>query len=272
MNKSIVLSQSLKKIIKDIAEVARMIWKCGWAENSAGNISVNVTEHVPEDIGELSKFLSGEIDKSYPELSGLSFFITVAGARMCDLAKKPSENAFIMRLAQESSRYHILWGMRSDLGFKPTSEIHSHLRIHRLLLGKKAPQKVIIHAHPEELVALTDLKEYKQEDKLNRLIWSISPETKIIIKKGVGLVPYLIPGSDELARATIKAIEKHDVVLWEKHGCLAIGKEVHETFDLIDILNKAARTFFACKSAGLEPEGLSAAQLDKLEHLFGSKK
>jgi rhamnulose-1-phosphate aldolase len=272
MGKSIAVSQDLENIITDIAEVARILWKLGWAESNAGNISVNVTEHIPDDIRELNKFPSREIDKSYPGLSGFSFFITGVGTRMCDLAEEPSGNACILRIAEKSNRYQILWGGRSDLGFKPTSEIHSHLSIHRFLLQKKAPQKVIIHAHPEELIALMDVKEYKQESKLNRLLWSMNPAAKIIIQKGVGLVPYRVPGSEELAQATVKAIEKHDVVLWEKHGCLAIGVDVLETFDQIDILNKAAQTFFTCKSAGLDPEGLSDAQLDEIKRLFSPKK
>ena len=272
MGKSIAISQDLENIITNIAEVARILWKLGWAESNAGNISVNVTEHIPEDIKELNKFPSKEIDKSYPGLSGFSFFITGAGTRMRDLAKEPSENACILRLAEKSNRYHILWGGRSDLSVEPTSEIHSHLSIHRFLLQKKAPQKVIIHAHPEELIALTHVHEYKQESKLNRLLRSMNPAVKIIIQKGVGLVPYRVPGSDELAQATVKAIEKHDVVLWEKHGCLAIGADVLEAFDRVDILNKAARIFFMCKNAGLDPEGLSDAQLDKVERLSWSKK
>jgi rhamnulose-1-phosphate aldolase len=272
MNKSIAVSQDLEKIIKDIAEVAKILWELGWAESNAGNISVNVTEHIPKDIGGLNEFPSAEIGKSYPELSGDSFFITGAGARMRDLAKEPSENACILRIAEKSNRYHIIWGKRPDSGFEPTSEFQCHLSIHGFLIAKKASQKVVIHAHPEELIALTHVKEYRQEGKLNRLLWSMNPETKIIIKKGIGLVPYLIPGSDELAQATIKAIEKHDVILWEKHGCLAIGKDVLETFDQVDILNKAARTFFTCKSAGLDPEGLSDAQLLEIERLFWRKK
>jgi len=268
----IELEQGLEKIIKDTAEVARILWELGWAESSAGNISVNVTEYIPEDTKELNKAPSREIDKSYPELSGFSFFITGAGARMRDLAKVTSENSCILRIAEKSNRYHILWGKSSGLSFEPTSELHAHLSIHSFLHEKKAPQKVIIHAHPEELIALTHVKEYRQEHKLNRLLWSMNPETKIIIKKGVGLVPYRVPGSDELAQATIKALENHDVVLWEKHGCLAIGVDVVETFDNVDILNKAARIFFRCKNAGLRPEGLSDVQLDELERLFWTKK
>ncbi|GAH30687.1 unnamed protein product, partial [marine sediment metagenome] len=110
MGKSIAVSQDLGNIITDIAEVARILWKLGWAESNAGNISVNVTEHITDDIRELNKFPSKEIDKSYPELSGFSFFITGAGARMRDLAKEPSGNACILRIAEKSNRYHVLWG------------------------------------------------------------------------------------------------------------------------------------------------------------------
>ncbi len=272
MEKSIAISQELEKIIKDTAEVARILWEMGWAESSAGNISVNVTEHIPGVIKELDKAPSFEIDKSYPELSGFSFFITGAGARMRDLAKATSENACILRIAEKSNRYHILWGMKSGISFEPTSELHTHLNIHSFLLGKRAPQRVIIHSHPEELIALTHVKEFKQESKLNHVLWSMNPETKIIIQKGLGLVPYCVPGSDELAKATIRVLEKHDVVLWEKHGCLAIGVDVVETFDQVDILNKSARIFFRCKNAGFRPEGLSDAQLDELERLFWTKK
>ena len=175
------LEQELEKIIKDAAEVARILWELGWAESSAGNISVNVTECIPEDIKELNKAPSREIDKSYPELSGFSFFITGAGARMRDLAKVTPENACILRIGKQSNRYHVLWGKKSGIRFEPTSELHTHLSIHRFLHEKKAPQKVIIHAHPEELIALTHVKEYKQENILNRLLWSMNPETKIII-------------------------------------------------------------------------------------------
>ncbi len=272
MHESMVISQDLEKIIKNIAEVAHFLWELGWAERNTGNISVNVTEFMPENIKELNKFHDGELNKGYPELSGFSFFITGAGTRMRDLAKEPSENACILRISEKSNKYLILWGMKPDLDFGPTLELPSHLNIHRFLLGKKAPQKVIIHTHPDELIALTHVKEYKQKYKLNRLLWSMNPETKIVIRKGVGFVPYHVPGSEELAQATIKSLEKHNVVLWEKHGCLAIGMDVLETFDLIDIINKAARQFFICKSAGLDPEGLSGAQLDEIDRIFWRKK
>lgn len=107
MGRSIAVSQDLENIITDIAEVARILWELGWAESNAGNISVNVTEHIPEDIGELNKFPSKEIDKSYPELSGFSFFITGAGARMRDLAKEPSGNACILHSLYRGRLTHL---------------------------------------------------------------------------------------------------------------------------------------------------------------------
>lgn len=42
----------------------------------------------------------------------------------------------------------------------------------------------------------------------------------------VGIVPYEIPGTLALAHATIRQLEEHDVVFWEKHGILAVGEDL----------------------------------------------
>ena len=39
------------------------------------------------------------------------------------------------------------------------------------------------------------------------------------------------------------AAEGHDVVLWEKHGVLAVDTDIIEAFDQIDVLNKAAQIY-----------------------------
>jgi rhamnulose-1-phosphate aldolase len=68
-------------------------------------------------------------------------------------------------------------------------------------------------------------------------------ETAFFIPEGVGYVGMEIPGSQELAKATLKSLKNHKVVVWEKHGCLAVGKDVHDAFDRIDLMAKAARIY-----------------------------
>jgi len=91
------------------------------------------------------------------------------------------------------------------------------------------------------------------------------PETMLFVPKGVGFVKYTTPGTEEIAFDTIKVLRNFQVALWEKHGVFAIGEDVLDTFDNIDILAKSAKIFFLTKSAGYEPEGLSNKELEKLK-------
>jgi hypothetical protein len=43
------------------------------------------------------------------------------------------------------------------------------------------------------------------------------PETKAFCPRGLGIIPYQLPGSVEMAEATIQELADYDVVMWEKH-------------------------------------------------------
>lgn len=57
------------------------------------------------------------------------------------------------------------------------------------------------------------------------------PETRAFCPKGLGIVPYELPGSERLADRTIEQLGDYDVVMWEKHGALAVGEDPVEAFD-----------------------------------------
>jgi rhamnulose-1-phosphate aldolase len=124
-----------------------------------------------------------------------------------------------------------------------------------------------MHTHAHELVTLTHAKEFCDQKILNKLLWSMHPETVIFVPQGVGFVPYILPGSVEIAIKTVKSLQEHNVVVWEKHGVLAIGKSVADTFDVIDILAKSAGIFFLCRSANIVPDSFTDEQLAELRKL-----
>ena len=109
----------------------------------------------------------------------------------------------------------------------------------------------------------------KAAQPAGRTLWSMIPECRIIVPKGVGIVPYEIPGTLALAHATIRQLEEHDVVFWEKHGILAVGEDLIECFDAIDTLSKSAQIYFSARMTGYEPEGMTEQQLDDLVPAFG---
>jgi len=258
----------LKEIIFEVAEIAEYLWQRGWAERNAGNISVNISELVAKDFDGLNDYPFFELTNDYPELSDKYFFVSGTGKRMRDLAREPLNNALLIRLNKQGRGYWIISGKKNAVGnFKPTSELPTHLGIHQLIQQRASTEKVVIHTHANELVALTQIREFCNEEKLNKLLWGMHPETMVFVPQGVGFVPYVTPGTEQIAIETLKALQNHNVVLWEKHGVFAIGESVFDTFDTIDILGKSARIFFLVNGSGYKAEGLDDEQLKILKEL-----
>ena len=270
MTETGINNEVLKGIIDSIAEISGYIWQKGWAEKNAGNISVNLKEVLDVSTVDLNRSPYRNLPLAYEALAGVCFFVTGTGMKMRDIARDPMKNALIIRIDDKGKGYHIISPSAGETlqNLRPTSELASHLGIHSMIAVRGSGQKAVIHTHVDELCALTQLPQFCNEEKLNRLLWGMHPETRIFVPGGVGFVPYCIPGSAELANATIKALANHDVALWEKHGVFAIGDTVDNTFDTIDILAKSASIFFTCHSSGYEPEGLTDKQIDELGKLI----
>ncbi|MHA1569548.1 MAG: class II aldolase/adducin family protein, partial [Alphaproteobacteria bacterium] len=143
------------------------------------------------------------------------------------------------------------------------------LRIHEHLRRQDAPQSVVLHTHPTELIALSHLPDCREQAAFNRALWCVHPEVKYNLPRGVGLVPYTMPGTEALAQATVDVFRRgYPVALWQWHGCVAIGADVGVAFDLIHIANKAAKINLLCRAAGFAPEGLTDAQLSEFARAF----
>lgn len=141
--------------------------------------------------------------------------------------------------------------------------------MHDYLVGAGRPERAVVHTHPIELVAMTHNPEFLGKDVLTRLLWSMIPETRAFCPKGLGIVPYTLPGSQELADRTIALLDDYDVVMWTKHGALAIGTDLIEAFDQIDVLSKSAKIYESARSMGFVPTGMSDAEMQELKEVFG---
>ncbi|MDE6692426.1 MAG: class II aldolase/adducin family protein, partial [Muribaculaceae bacterium] len=126
-----------------------------------------------------------------------------------------------------------------------------------------------VHTHPIELVAMSHNPEFLKKDVLTNILWSMIPETKAFCPRGLGIVPYMLPSSVELADATIKAIDDdYDVVMWEKHGVFAVGPDVMEAFDMIDTLTKSAIIYQDACCMGFKPDGMTDEQMKEISTVF----
>jgi len=263
--------KELKPVLAQVAGVAQYLWDRGWAERNAGNFSINVTGFFQEkDFGHFASFPFFPLSKEYPGLVRTIFLVSGTGTRMRDMAHRPAENLCFVYISDSGSPFHILGDHREGDCVKPTSELVTHLAIQQQLLQKKSPEKVVLHAHVTELIALTQLAQFKSEEAVNSLLWSMHPETMLFLPDGVGFVPYTLARTEHIAASTLGKLKNHKAVLWEKHGCLAVGITLPDAFDTIDILAKSAKIYLLGKATGMEPEGLTPEQLKEIrESLSG---
>lgn len=264
--KSILIGRpQLEKEVNKIAEVAGYLWQNGWAERNGGNITVNVTEFVDDEIRNMSPISDvKQIGVTLPALKGCYFYCKGTEKRMRDLARWPMDNGSVIRILDDCASYVII----ADNPVMPTSELPSHLTVHAHLIESGSAYKATVHTHPIELVAMSHNKAFLGKDVLTNILWSMIPETKAFCPLGLGVVPYELPGSNMLADATLKELEEYDVVLWEKHGVFAKGLDVMDAFDQIDVLSKSAKIYINSKCMGYEPEGMSQEQMAEMTKAF----
>jgi len=258
----------LPGIQEQITDVAGYLWEKGWAESNAGNLSYNITEIVDGipmgfDFGELQPLQS-----RYGHLADHLILLTATGSRMRNVHKSVYENSCLVLLNAEGTGYRQLLKPGLESKLKPTSELPSHLAIHNMLVGENRKEKAVVHTHPRYIIALTHIREFCDQERINNMLWGIQPETCVFVHDGIGFIPYLLTGSEAIADATLDALKDHRVLLWEKHGCLAIGETLYDAFDLIDIVEKSISIFFTCKNAGYDMEGISLENLRQLRGHF----
>ncbi len=262
MIKTFIKNEETLKAIDDIQDVAALLVNRGWAERNGGNLSLRLPDNMVEAPEKL--YLQAKLDTPFPDLANNVFIITATGSKFRNFNKEVNEELGIIQISEDGNSFYIL--QPNYKKFAPTSELISHLHLHSWLKANNREEKVVLHSHPTELIAISHLEEFADQKHLQDQLWKMMPEVKVFVPKGIGLVPYLTPGSKELADATLEEAKTHSLVLWQMHGCLAMGKDVWETYDFLDLMNKAATIYLLCLKSGSKPRGISDQDLKELEN------
>ena len=62
----------------------------------------------------------------------------------------------------------------------------------------------------------------------------------VVFPGGVGVVPWMVPGGADIARATSEQMKTFDAVVWASHGLFVSGADFDATFGLLHTIEKAA--------------------------------
>ena len=223
-------------------------WQHGWHEANGGNLSYRMDG---EDVAVCKPYLSVRtpwIDAgvSAPGVGGELFVVTGAGKYMRKVPIDLHENIGIVDMNAAGDSYRVVWGF-SDSG-RPTSEFETHLLVHEVCSKlSDGADRVVYHAHTPYLTALTTA--FMLDSRvLTRVLWKSTTETMIAAPEGVGVLPFVQPGSKELARQTAELMKDFRAVVWSGHGITACSETFDDTYGLIDSLEKAAKVYVLARA------------------------
>ena len=214
-------------------------WEQGWHERNGGNLSYRIrleeVEAVKEDF-EPKEWQP--IGTTVPKLAKEYFIVTGSCKYFRNVIIKPEDSICIIELDEKGENYRIVWGLVN--GGRPTSELPTHLMNHEVkMIATGGNHRVIYHAHPTNIIALTFV--LPLEDKVfTRELWEMSTECPVIFPEGVGVVPWMVPGSRDIAVATSELMKKYNLAIWAHHGMFASGEDFDLTFGLMHTAEKSA--------------------------------
>jgi rhamnulose-1-phosphate aldolase len=260
------LNDAVKREIEKVSEVSQYLWQREWAERNGGNISVDVTD-IYGDIGQVGpeRHLALQLPKS---CAGRIYYVKGTGQRIREL-REPDYAGCVLQISADAHGFHILWGGHASDDFAPTSEFISHVKILEAKRAQGSTDKSVVHTHPLELIALSHHPDVSKSSELfTHTCWKMLPEVRAFVPRGVGMIPYCLPSSEELADRTTASLLVNDVAVWEKHGATASGIDVLQAFDYVDVANKGAKLYLMCLASGYEPEGVTQENMDILKRVF----
>jgi rhamnulose-1-phosphate aldolase len=224
--------------IKDMAEITHHMWMQGWDELNGGNISYLL------DKDEVEKYINvlepqRIINLSFPvkELAGKYFIVTGSGKFFRNVIKDPEANLGVLRVGENGECVEILWGLRNEA--VPTSELASHFMSHIERLKVDPTHRIVLHTHATNVIAMTFTHDL-DELKFTKTLWEMCTECIVVFPDGVSVIPWIVPGSNEIGRETAKKMKDHRIVIWPHHGIFGTGSSMDKAFGLIETVEKAA--------------------------------
>lgn len=142
-------------------------------------------------------------------------------------------------------------------GDKPTKE----MPLHSAFYDTRSSAGAVVHLHSCHSVALSMLPDVDEDNFLPPL----TPYG--IMKLGkVKLLPYFLPGADEIGQAVRGLAGKRSAVMLANHGPVVAGKDVEAACYAIEELEETAK--LAILTRGMKPNGLNENEVQHLVNGF----
>jgi len=256
--------------IQSMVKATTDMWLKGWDERNGGNVSLRLLD---QDLEPYAHLLNPDrtlpVGEKIAGLGGQYYLVTGSGKYFRNVQMDPEENLGIVRVGADEESIQLLWGFRDNA--VPTSELSAHLKSHcaRQQVNGGA-SRVIMHCHATNLIALTYVLELSSA-VITRALWEMSTECLVVFPDGVGVLRWMVPGTNTIGAATAESMRKHSLTLWPFHGVFGSGATLDEAFGLIDTAEKAAEILVKVVSMGGMKHTIQKQELLDLAERFQVK-
>lgn len=260
--------------VREMCATAANMYRLGWDERNGGNISYMLDESAVKEYLDIDNVIRdiplmgvNEVDFDITPLIGKYFIVTGTGKYFKNVEGDPETNLGIVRIGKDGKHIELLWGFKD--GGRPTSEFPAHMMSHMARLKVDPENRVVIHSHPTNTLAMNFVHEL-DEKKFTHTLWEMCTECIVVFPEGVGILPWMLCGTSEIGKATAKKMEEFRLVVWAMHGIYGAGKTLDETFGLIETVEKAAQIYMLiCNRPRVNT--IKDEDMVKLVELFGVK-
>ena len=232
--------------VEEMKKLTANMYRLGWDERNGGNVSYMLDEALVSEYLDTTKVIrtipTGFDAKA---LIGKIFIVTGTGKYFKNVQDDPENNLGIIRIAADGTTAELLWGY-SD-GGRFTSELPAHLMSHMARLEVDPANRVIMHTHPTYTLAMNHVHEL-DEKKLTHTLWEMCTECIVVFPDGIGVLPWMVCGTNEIGIATAEKMKEFRLVIWGLHGIYGAGKNIDEAFGLIETVEKAAQLYMLAMS------------------------
>ena len=227
--------------VEEMRKTTANMYRLGWDERNGGNISYLLdAEEVAEylDLNNVVRIIPLGFDAT--AIAGKIFIVTGAGKYFKNVDAAPAVSLGVVRIAADGANAELLWGYED--GGKFTSEFPAHLMSHMARLEVDPENRVVMHTHPTYTLAMNFVHEL-DDAKFSRSLWQMCTECIVVFPEGVGVLPWMLCGTNSIGEATAAKMKDFRIVIWGMHGIYGAGKTMDETFGLIETVEKAAQIY-----------------------------
>ena len=236
--------------VEELVKVSTWLAQKGWSEAGSGNISIRF-DQLPSG---LESFVSGKPKRMplvAPKLGGRYLLVTASGSRAREMESELKRGVGLFNITQGGQDMVCVWG-----NAEATSELAAHLAIQEELVKIRPEDRVVLHTHPANLIALTHLPRLQDSRAISEALLRMQSEAHMLFPDGLRYVQYSTPGSVELGARSAEELERTRVLIWHMHGAVATGETLSRALDYLEYVDKMAEIYWILRSAGVHPRGM----------------